>query len=145
MKGRWRPAVRWGAVVAYSGLIFFLSSLSDLHHLDEIGFFDFEGRDKVEHFIAYAIWAFIFSAARAATWPARPGTAVGIATVMGTLYGVTDEIHQRYVPGRTADVKDLAADACGALVGALVHAALRWRRERRKEKPRTAPGLPPQN
>ena len=133
MSERRRLALRWGAVVAYSGLIFFLSSLSDLHHLDELSFFDFENRDKVEHFIAYAIWAFIFSSARAATWPARPGTAVGIAAVMGTLYGVSDEIHQRYVPGRTADLKDLAADAGGALVGALVHAALRRRAEKRKK------------
>jgi hypothetical protein len=131
MKGRWRLAVRWGAVVAYSGLIFFLSSLSDLHHLDEIGFFDFEGHDKVEHFLAYAVWALIFSSARAATWPARPVTAVGIATVMGILYGASDEFHQRYVPGRTPDLKDLAADACGALVGALAHAAWRRRRSRR--------------
>jgi hypothetical protein len=128
VKGRSRLFVRWGAVVAYSALIFFLSSLSDLHVLDRVSWFDFEGRDKVEHGIAYTIWAFIFSSARAATWPASPRTAVWIATSMGILYGVSDEIHQRYVPGRTASLYDLAVDAAGSLLGALIHAA--WRRKK---------------
>lgn len=32
------------------------------------------------------------------------------------LYGVTDEIHQIWVPGRTSDLFDALADATGALV-----------------------------
>ena len=32
-------------------------------------------------------------------------------------FGVTDELHQWFVPGRVADVRDLTADAAGALVG----------------------------
>ena len=33
------------------------------------------------------------------------------------MYGFSDEIHQRFVPGRVADVRDLIADTIGALVG----------------------------
>jgi VanZ family protein len=32
------------------------------------------------------------------------------------LYGVTDEIHQLWVPGRSSDLLDALADATGALL-----------------------------
>jgi VanZ family protein len=34
-------------------------------------------------------------------------------------YGVTDEWHQSFVPNRHADVRDVAADAIGALAAAV--------------------------
>jgi VanZ family protein len=37
------------------------------------------------------------------------------AFLFATLYGVLDEIHQVYVPGRASDVYDIAADGFGAL------------------------------
>jgi len=40
------------------------------------------------------------------------------AIVISSLYGVTDEYHQVFVPGRTFDVLDMAADAFGAAAGA---------------------------
>ena len=44
--------------------------------------------------------------------------------LLATLFGVTDEIHQYFVPGRQADVFDVVADAVGALAGALFVAFL---------------------
>ena len=44
--------------------------------------------------------------------------AVLIAIVISSLYGVTDEYHQRFVPGRAFDVLDMLADAIGSIVGA---------------------------
>ncbi|MBT8489380.1 MAG: VanZ family protein [Gemmatimonadetes bacterium] len=35
----------------------------------------------------------------------------------GALYGLSDEIHQMYVPGRSPDPADLAADVVGLLLG----------------------------
>ena len=124
MSGRSRVVLRFGTLVAYSALIFYLSAQSDLG--DGASFLDFPGRDKVVHVIIYAIWGWIFSWALTGARPIRPASAVVIATILGTLYGVTDEIHQAYVPGRTSSIYDLAADAAGALLGALVHA--RWRK-----------------
>ena len=42
------------------------------------------------------------------------------STVLATLYGVSDEIHQMFVPPRTPDWLDVCADAFGAMTGAVV-------------------------
>jgi VanZ family protein len=34
------------------------------------------------------------------------------------LYGISDEFHQYFVPGRSVDVYDVLADALGGLLGA---------------------------
>jgi VanZ family protein len=46
------------------------------------------------------------------------------ATTFCVLYGWIDELHQRFVPGRQYDLRDLLADGTGALVGAA--AAWAW-------------------
>jgi VanZ family protein len=38
------------------------------------------------------------------------------AFIFSVVYGVLDEYHQKFVPGRTADVYDLLADTGGALL-----------------------------
>jgi VanZ family protein len=47
-----------------------------------------------------------------------------LAFVGATLVGAFDEWHQIFLPGRSADWDDLAADAMGAALGS---AALLWR------------------
>jgi VanZ family protein len=36
------------------------------------------------------------------------------------LYGISDEFHQSFVPGRDSEVKDVVSDAIGALIGMLI-------------------------
>ena len=68
------------------------------------------GADKVGHAAAYAVLGGLLRLATGRAW---------LAVLLSTLFGISDEIHQYFVPGRMADVFDVVADAVGALIGAL--------------------------
>ncbi|MDR0991105.1 MAG: VanZ family protein [Propionibacteriaceae bacterium] len=60
--------------------------------------------------------------------------AVG-AVVLASLYGVTDEFHQSFVPGRSPDPKDWMVDTIGAICGVvLVWLAVRYRTRRSRDR-----------
>src|SRR5688572_21178517 len=104
----------WGPVAAYMGLIFYLSSQSRLPIGPDVS-------DKLLHALAYFGLAVVVVRALGAGLPARIGPATAIAAwVVAAGYGVTDEIHQMFVPGRTAAVDDLVADAIGAFAGVVL-------------------------
>lgn len=114
-----------GAPIAVMAGIFLLSSRSNLPDLDG-------GRDIQSiagHFGAYAaLGASLAIFLRWLGW--SPVRALLTAIVLATLYGVTDEFHQSFVPNRMTDPKDLLVDFLGATAGAL--AAMRftdWRDE----------------
>jgi VanZ family protein len=88
----------------------------------------FAGIDKVAHLAIYAVLGGLAFVAARKTWTlSRPSTVL-IATALALLYGVTDEIHQLFVPARSADPLDVAADGLGALLGAI---AATWGSARR--------------
>ncbi len=95
----------------------------------------FSWEDKVQHAITYAVLAFLTLrvAERAAR---RRGAAVAtyaFAFVWAALYGLSDEWHQGFVPGRDASAADWLADAAGA---ALVVVAIGlWRRAQVSGRP----------
>jgi len=37
--------------------------------------------------------------------------------LIGTIYGISDEFHQYFVPGRVSDILDVLADSVGTLIG----------------------------
>ena len=45
---------------------------------------------------------------------------VALAVACASLYGVTDELHQYFVPGRACDPADWLVDTCAAALGALL-------------------------
>lgn len=69
------------------------------------------------HFLAYFIlsltYAWAFGNCKL-TWFHK-----GSVVLLCTLYGVTDEFHQSFVPGRTPDVLDIRNDAIGAALAML--------------------------
>ena len=76
--------------------------------------------DKLAHLLVYAVLGACFmlplSGGRVAgVTPGRPAAAV----LLAVLYGVSDEVHQSFTPGRTPDAMDVAADAAGATIGAV--------------------------
>jgi VanZ family protein len=105
-------------ILAYAGMIYFLSSRSHLP-LPAV-----TGLDKVAHFTEYALFGVLLSRALIG-FGARPAVALWVTVGLCLLYGASDEFHQRFVPGRSADVRDLAADVIGGTAGALTLYAVR--------------------
>jgi len=75
------------------------------------------GTDKIAHFSVYAILGYLV--ARALSEP-RTRWALLSAVVAMYVFGMLDEVHQMWVPGREASVWDWAADCLGASTGLLV-------------------------
>jgi VanZ family protein len=60
-----------------------------------------------------------------AGWPKATKRALIWASVISTaLYGLSDEIHQYFVPERSADPFDWMADAVGGALGAVIYQRL---------------------
>lgn len=103
----------WGPVALYMALIFGLSSLSELPGPPGVD-------DKTEHFLAYAGLGLVAVRATAGGAVAAVSLrAAASAWALATAYGLTDEFHQRFVPGRTFDLLDWRADAVGAAAATL--------------------------
>ncbi len=122
----------WLAVAACAGLIFWLSSLSNPLPFLPSGHWSI---DKLGHAAEYALLAALCARALAGSVK-TPGRVLLGAWFLATLYGASDEWHQSFVPGRSADVLDLAADAAGAAVGALLSAGFLRARGARASIPR---------
>jgi VanZ family protein len=74
--------------------------------------------DKSLHLVAYAGLAIVVCRAVARGLPARLTRRAAVAALLITIgYAATDELHQSFVPNRSADVYDLLADAAGACAG----------------------------
>ena len=101
--------------LAWAALIFYLSSRSTL----PIPLL-FPMQDKLMHFTAYGVMGFLVSAARQHAARGNPAAFIMTSVVLCGLYGLSDEYHQSFVPGRDPDVFDLCADVVGALAGTLL-------------------------
>lgn len=117
--GAWLPALVW------MGAIFYLSAQSApprmparwLDNLVETG----------GHFTGYAVLAYLYwRIARLGPWSKR--VALGVAFGCTLLYALSDELHQRFVPGRSPSLGDVLTDAAGAAVALALVAWLRRRR-----------------
>jgi VanZ family protein len=86
--------------------------------------------DVLLHAGVYALLGLTLSRAFAVGAGARGWRGlVLLPALIGTLYGITDEWHQSFVPGRDPSIDDAVADAAGALAGAAVWAVGQgWRR-----------------
>ena len=103
--------------VAIAALIFFASSRS------QIAGPPMEGSDKVGHFLVYGLFGTLMVRL------GRGWRAALVAVVIASAYGVTDEFHQSFVPGRSVEVADWLADTSGAALAVALYAF--WPRYRR--------------
>ena len=117
-------AARWLAVATWMGGIFYLSQQTA-----PLGVTVSNVESTVAHVVLYAGLAFLFQWALTGG-AVRPRLVFGwapIAFTLTVLYGVSDEAHQAFVPGRTPSLADITLDAVGAMLGvglALLTAAL---------------------
>jgi VanZ family protein len=77
--------------------------------------------DKHLHALVYAGLALLVLRALASADASRVTSARAVgAAAIAAVYGVTDELHQWFVPGRVVDALDLLANASGALAATLL-------------------------
>ena len=91
--------------------------------------------DKLYHFVAYAL----LGGLGALFWRRLSGSlfwGILLGALFASLFGISDEWHQWFVPGRSSSFGDLVADICGALAGAW---AIAWRKPTEGEKKRDVP------
>ena len=105
----------WLPPIALMALIFFLSAQPDLS--TGLGTIDLIGR-KLVHMSEYALLCFLWW--RALRTVAPPGRAIVLALSLTIAYAGTDELHQRSVHGRHGSPVDVAIDAAGAGIAALL-------------------------
>lgn len=104
----------WVPVVVFCLVIFLLSSIPGSSLF-------LPGRfNKLYHLVEYSVLgALLFLAARS-SFGLGAAKAVMVAFAFSLLYGISDEWHQSFVPGRFSSWGDVAADGLGGLLGALL-------------------------
>jgi VanZ family protein len=107
--------------LVWMGLIFALSAQKQLPTPQE-RWLDFV-LEKSAHTFEFAVLSLLFSRALGAGAGDRRSFLT--AVLLAWLYALSDEFHQRFVPGRSADWMDVFFDWLGALAGAW--SWLRWR------------------
>ncbi|MGB5284550.1 MAG: VanZ family protein, partial [Polyangiales bacterium] len=71
-------------------------------------------RDKGIHFVEYGVLGWLCAAASTRSWPSAPAwRTAAFAVFVSVLWGLSDEVHQALVPGRSSELADLVADLFG--------------------------------
>ncbi len=108
------PSLTWLFILLYMGLIFYLSSIPYATQPKPLK--GVQEAPILEHILEFAILGFLLV-------PGFKGLRVRrfllLALVVGILYGVTDEVHQIFVPGRYPSLIDVLADSLGVFLGVL--------------------------
>jgi VanZ family protein len=118
MISSWGPAGLWMLVIFYMSS-FPSSNIPDLFPLQQ----------EVYHFSSYAILAYLLSRAFNRSFFISRRLLVALAAfICAAVYGLTDEWHQSFVPGRSVSVSDLVVDGFGGIIGALVYLRWPWQR-----------------
>lgn len=120
-------ALRWAPAIVYAVGIYVASAQTSLPQFASLLW------DKAQHAFLYAGFALTLGFALT-----KPGASITMsrgftAVALGALYAASDEWHQSFVPGRSADPADWLADVIGLVVGIAAYAA--WSRIYRGPRP----------
>lgn len=105
----------WRFALLYMALIFVISSFEvrvpGIEHIPL--------RDKGIHLVEYGVLGWLCAGASSRTWRWAPAwRTAAFAVFVSVLWGLSDEVHQALVPGRSPDLADLIADLVGSTAGA---------------------------
>lgn len=118
-----------GPLVGWAITIFLLSSMPKLARVSL-----FPHVDKLAHAVFYGVLT--WTAHRAFFHQHRFVTlrrwSLSLAIVFAIVYGLSDEFHQSFVPGREPSLLDLGADLAGALAAAWI---ISFRQRQSKPQP----------
>ena len=117
----------WFPLFLYAGAITLLSSFSAPKvHLENFtnvffsvpnGFFE-RIHDTIYHLVEYTILGLLTYRAIRFTWSTKFGSfSAFIAVCAVTIFGLTDEFHQWFIPLRQMEALDLIADTFGGFLG----------------------------
>ena len=132
-RGRWfralLPAILWAA------LIFVASSIPS-EDIPEVPIFRY---DKLIHLAIYFVFAALvyrFLSFEGVSSAVRSRAAILTVGIIA-FYGMTDEFHQHFVPGRTMDVYDWIADVAGGILCVVVLSYLSRRNHWKHTSPKS--------
>lgn len=111
----------WLPVLLWAGLVFFISSLSG-RAIPAVFF----GQDILFHLIEYMLLAILLYRALMNSEFTRRGhrkKQLFLVVLFCFLYAISDEVHQRFVPGRFFSVIDLVVDNLGVVLGSAIYQA----------------------
>lgn len=104
-----RKVIYFLLLLSYLAVIFYLSSLPPKV---KVGSFDFP--IHVLEFLPLGVLSFLFFKEMGFKRPFL------FSFIFSFLYAISDEIHQMFVPGRNASLKDVLADWVGIILGLYV-------------------------
>jgi len=117
--------ISWIITILIVIMIFYLSTLS--FKGAPVGGFGWKP-------IAYHFYAFFFLSAflliSLIKGEPKNKNIIPIAILIAVLYGVSDEIHQLFVPGRAFTIPDILTDSAGVLFAGLLYCLLRFKQFR---------------
>jgi len=85
--------------------------------------------DKIIHFLAYAVLGGSFCLwVREPRWTNSPIKHIAIVFTACAVFGISDEFHQSFVPGRSVSIGDFIADLAGCLLAIMLYWITRFYR-----------------
>ena len=129
MNGFSRKVTRIIPMLLMMGIIFFLSSVPG----EDLVLPDIVNIDKVAHMAIYGLLALsVFHAFGGARFSqTHPHLVPLLVILFCSVYGLSDEFHQSFVPNRSADVFDVLADSIGAVIVCIIRIVITHLRKKR--------------
>ncbi len=89
---------------------------------------------KFAHFIEYGFLGASLTLTANRFWITEPPKQCGLnAFIIGSIYSITDELHQVFVDGRSCEFRDIMIDMGGVLFGVLIVCFILYALEKKKK------------